>query len=317
MNKLSLRPLSLLVLCVLPGLAQADSGPSLEVTMKFIQDALDASKELFTVSTESATSFSWTSTVQFHYIQQLTANSSDCAISGYEQNQDDKRIIGPFPLRISLKAVEEWQISTQTQSLNPPEKAVGIEWISSTPELVVVRAATLASLANNMNLGVIRFGNQELANRVVNALKHATELCGGGHPLFNSPAQTPLVAAQPQNPQVYQPPPATQPGTTYYSAPLSPSSLPAPSTYVAPDTSQQWYEAQKAALEQARATTDEKNRRLQCINSCIVQSGGNASRCPRDNTQADATCQHQVHIQFEQCAIYTCGGDPAIFNYGH
>jgi flagellar biosynthesis GTPase FlhF len=53
-----------------------------------------------------------------------------------------------------------------------------------------------------------------------------------------------------------------------------------------------------------------ENRRF-CIQSCYQSVYG----VPKQ--RCDAGCVSAQKIQYEQCAIYTCGGDPVLFNYGH
>ena len=170
-----------------PPNAPADS-PSLEVTMKFIQDKLNA------VGTVNYT-VHWhdnaedTNGVVRMSLEESTvvADPTICWIKYHLKIVDgtalDERDNGFF-----LSDVQDLAVITGEQYTNKHYAANGYPTVDSKIDppifwLVARRSGNKSQLSGGRTAGedAFVFTNEEMANRVAKAMLHAVELCGGGH----------------------------------------------------------------------------------------------------------------------------------------
>jgi hypothetical protein len=179
-------PVSALVLT--PAQNPNRSGPSLDATMKFIQERLgDIGSVGYTAFYQNARYDSMTTTDEF---SKVIADARLCQISFHRKkmykplkDNDEKDmdvITYDGDVSLSLRDIQEIEVKPMEQRLNDNQAATGH------PETVVTstRPAITALLVHKSHevLYPFPFTDALLANRVAKAIVHAVELCGGGEP---------------------------------------------------------------------------------------------------------------------------------------
>jgi hypothetical protein len=195
----------------------AGNGPSLAVTMQFIQDKLnDIGPVSFVVNLQNTIrDNTWTGTVSSE-ISNVVADQNQCRISyhwkgtdlealstneaaprrKYEVSPNIEDFDGIFPL---LKAAErkanikvykdldyEFSLRTVQEIVVKPWEQFETEWLAknSHPEISVTSTnPAMTALVVNQPHGaqnVFIFTDADLADRTAKAMLHAVELCGGG-----------------------------------------------------------------------------------------------------------------------------------------
>jgi hypothetical protein len=158
--------------------APVDNGPSLEVTMKFIEDKLNA---LGTVNfagyvhdasnnTDGVQKFSAT-------ISNAVANPGACSLSYHRLVYNNGRKEHNENVLINLHEVKNISVLPDEQDWQMYLARTGdsTKTVKDVPDITA-----LVFKLNNGQDPTIRFYDQELADRVAKALIHAVELCGGG-----------------------------------------------------------------------------------------------------------------------------------------
>jgi hypothetical protein len=155
-------------------------GPSLEVTMKFIQDKLrDIARLNLMVSGTQTTDNRRLSQRRTLELSKVRANPMDCSIQyHYKYVVDDNPPIETADITTPLAAIENIQLEPFERSLTMTAASIGH------PEFVFTstQPQTLALVLNSKQKGdfVFFFQDDTVADRLAKALVHAVELCGGG-----------------------------------------------------------------------------------------------------------------------------------------
>jgi hypothetical protein len=162
---------------VAPPPKPADSGPSLPVTMKFIQDRLNE-QGAFNYAVfyrDEADGSEWVN--QFaEAASNVIANPGTCHISyGWRSVMDQD--ISQGSAEFDLKNVRSLSVMSSDQGQRIVDADAGHPtWSSRTqPPLFLLRVKEVGNHVNDFN-----FHDEDTANRVAKALTHAVELCGGG-----------------------------------------------------------------------------------------------------------------------------------------
>ncbi len=163
---------------VQPASAQTNGNPSLEVTMKFIQDKLN---EIGTVNfagyvhdsadgSDGVQKFSGT-------ISNAVANPSACSFSYHRLVFNNGRKEHNENVVINLRDVQNISVLPDEQDWQNYLVRVGdtTKTVKDVPNIIA-----LVIKLKNGNDPAIRFYEQEMADRVAKAMVHAVELCGGG-----------------------------------------------------------------------------------------------------------------------------------------
>jgi hypothetical protein len=158
--------------------ADKPAGPSLEVTMKFIQDKLN---EIGTVNfagyvhdssnnTDGVQKFSAT-------ISNIATNPGSCTLSYHRLVLNSGRKEHDENVVINLREVKNISVLPDEQDWQMYLVRTGdsTKTVKDVPDI-----SALVIKLNNGKDPTIRFYEQELADRVAKALVHAVELCGGG-----------------------------------------------------------------------------------------------------------------------------------------
>lgn len=155
-------------------------GPSLEVTMKFIQDKLsDIARLSLMVSGTQTTDNRRLSQRRTLELSKVRANPMDCSIQyHYKYIVDDNPPIETADITRPLAAIENIQLEPFERSLTKTAASIGH------PEVVFTstQPQTLALVLNSRQKGDFGFYFQDdnVADRLAKAMQHAVELCGGG-----------------------------------------------------------------------------------------------------------------------------------------
>jgi hypothetical protein len=150
----------------------ADDGPSLEATMKFIQDKMNAIGPLrWTVNEHDIPDNSDRVLVQNGELYQVVADPRRCTI-GYHVNYTGKDV----NVVLNLKEVEKIKVVPLEQRIND---LTGAEFSST------IRPPIFDVMVNQRHQGdgifdgyaFFHVDDEELANRLARAITHAVELC--------------------------------------------------------------------------------------------------------------------------------------------
>jgi hypothetical protein len=175
---------------VAPPPQPADNGPSLAVTMQFIQEKLNDNGKASWIDTAQSARFggmNWQDTVT-HEVSNLVADQGQCSISyhffakhsvayRFIATSDGKNNKGE-ELSFSLRAVQEIVVK--------PYEQYETEWLAKNghPDTTVLSTTpAMTALVVRQPHGVenvFAFNDATLADRVAKAMIHAVERCGGG-----------------------------------------------------------------------------------------------------------------------------------------
>jgi hypothetical protein len=154
----------------------AGEGPSLEVTMKFIQDKLS---EMGPITYSENSRFTdensgvppWTTTWTDE-LTKVVADLQQCSISYHCQTSSDDKSIKPsnYDVFIELKEVKKITVRPLAEQLN--ESFAGKLTVTIHSPIFQV-----AVLGRPKGSGAIIMDDEELANRLARAFSHAVELC--------------------------------------------------------------------------------------------------------------------------------------------
>ena len=160
----------------------APDGPSLEATMRFIQDKIEDEGDLNWTQT-----FKFKDIVSIHHsekISNLRASSTDCRLdcvrrqtlrssTGNEAVEDDDFHI--FLKDVLKIIVEKYENSQMT--IDPTIWLIQVQRLPTADKKARFERQGYVSKYYTDNF---KFRDEETANRVAKALVHAVELCGGG-----------------------------------------------------------------------------------------------------------------------------------------
>jgi hypothetical protein len=167
---------------VAPPPMPADSGPSLEKTMQFIQENAAEGKLNYTafISDASQQGVEWKNQFKVE-MSNLAADAGACRITYHWHAEENGKLADDADYSLTLKDVKEILVLPQSQNQNQVDSSSGhIDWNSRiAPNLFTLIARRPKGVVN-----VFLFSDEEMANRVAKAITHAVELCGGGKDAF-------------------------------------------------------------------------------------------------------------------------------------
>lgn len=158
--------------------APPSSGPTLEVTMKFVQDKLNAMGTVNFAGYVHDSASNQDGVQKFSStISNVVANPGACSLSyhrlvfnnGSKEHNED--------VSINLREVQNISVLPDEQDWQMYLVRTGdtTKTVKDVPDIIA-----LVIKLNNGKDPTIRFYEQEMADRVAKALVHAVELCGGG-----------------------------------------------------------------------------------------------------------------------------------------
>jgi hypothetical protein len=157
----------------------ADNGPSLAVTLNFIQDKISEVGKLNYVAYSHDNIANTDSTNQFTVeVSNVAAHPDACVLSYHIKATRDGAITnnadGGFPFNLIQKVM----VMTGDQDINAANVAAGAPSLNSRvdPPHFALIAQRKGGATNT-----VYFADEDTANRVAKAMIHAVELCGGGN----------------------------------------------------------------------------------------------------------------------------------------
>lgn len=156
----------------------ADDGPSLEVTMKFIQDKLnDVGPIIFAnYLHDDATGNNWTNQAKLE-VTKVVADPAACSVSYHWKTEYNGAVQQDMDISFLLKQVSEIDAMTMVEKNKQTNTALGHpSWNSrSDPPVFALKVRR-----TDQTYSIFPFYDEQLANRVAKSMVHAVELCGGG-----------------------------------------------------------------------------------------------------------------------------------------
>ena len=155
----------------------ADEGPSLEVTMKFIQEKMsEQGKMNYAAYLHDAVNGSdWVNQFTIED-NNVLANAATCHISYHYEATRGGEVVGGGDLGFDLKTVQNVTVMNREKDLDATNADAGHPtWSSKVSPMIWALIVSRKTGPNYMY-----FREEDTANRVAKAIVHAVELCGGG-----------------------------------------------------------------------------------------------------------------------------------------
>jgi hypothetical protein len=157
----------------------AGSGPSLDVTMKYIQDKLgDIGKVSYVAFVQNVTDGSTGSNTRTFEVSTVIASTSECWVFYMLNTRIDGKPATSGAFKFSLHDVQDIVIKPMEQAISEENAREG------KPNIIVTSVnPTLTALLVRQLHGapyIFPFTDAGQADRVAKAMVHAVELCGGG-----------------------------------------------------------------------------------------------------------------------------------------
>ncbi len=166
---------------VLPPPKPPDSGPSLDVTLRFIQEKVGylgtVNYSVFGSDTaDPNTTYSQVVSTQYSAV---VYNAGTCYLQYHVKRTQGGDTFQNADVRLSLREVEDITVEPEEQRRTKRAQAMG----QSTTEFARSQPATLALVIHRPHNveDVFDFQDASTADRVAKAFSHAVELCGGGN----------------------------------------------------------------------------------------------------------------------------------------
>lgn len=157
----------------------SDEGPSLEATMKFIQDKVNGIGPIDYVIDihNDATGENWTNRFRSQ-VTKFIADASSCRISYHWKAERDGTVLGEWDRSWNLKTIEDIVVMPREQEQKEIDTAAGHpSWsYRVVPPVFLLKVRRTDKLPNVPGY----FFDEQLANRIAKAMVHAAELCGAG-----------------------------------------------------------------------------------------------------------------------------------------
>jgi hypothetical protein len=157
-----------------------DSGPSLEVTLKFIVDKIGQEGKLTysaTVSDSAQQGPEWTNKFEVE-LSNPNFDTSACQISYHWRAVQNGNIVDDKDYTLNLRAVQDMVVVSQEENQHQVDARNRHDtWQSRITPPVFVLVARRPKKVENAFL----FSEEDMAHRVAKAMVHAVEVCGGGN----------------------------------------------------------------------------------------------------------------------------------------
>jgi hypothetical protein len=157
----------------------ADDGPSLEVTMKFIEEKLGAVGRVSYIAYVHNNKDGSDETLEdTDEITNVRAGVADCRIDFHWSNKHNDEAAHEADAWFLLKGVQEVVVTSWDRHLNELKSKGGHpEWVTTRVDPPVSQLV----IKFKRDWTEIALYDESLANRIAKALVHAVELCGGGN----------------------------------------------------------------------------------------------------------------------------------------
>jgi hypothetical protein len=204
---------SLAALLSAPALAQtavlsppkpADNGPSLAVTMQYIQDKLSGiGRVSFVTFYQNTADNSSGSNIMTNEVSNAVANINPCRVANHWKATNGGATLMDIDAGIPLRDVIDITVKPFTQYQTELDASLGNPNLITTATNPALTALLVRSPRGVVNL--FPFTDADTADRVAKAFTRAVELCGGGNQdPFASSAEDMQVREQAQQQQAQQ-----------------------------------------------------------------------------------------------------------------
>ncbi|HME59357.1 MAG TPA: hypothetical protein VKF63_13520, partial [Terracidiphilus sp.] len=153
----------------------AGSGPSFDLTMRFIQDKLNDIRQVTFRKNHQSAEDEGTTTEE---IGSVFADQSQCYISYHRKLSMNDQTLSEADQGFSLRDVQSVAVEPYAQYINEASAKLGMigDYVSTSPPVTALLVNRPHGVWN-----LFSFTDADLADRVAKALTHAVELCGGGN----------------------------------------------------------------------------------------------------------------------------------------
>jgi len=157
----------------------ADNGPSLAVTMQFIQDKMNEQGKIFYAlyTHDNSNGEDWPVYQISIEATNAVANPATCLITWHKVTTNGGKIGINDNYSLNLRDVLSIEVRTSTYEAKMEDTARGNPQIDKRQDPPYF--AVTSRLKGNKETPLF-FSSEEMANRVAKAMTHAVELCGGG-----------------------------------------------------------------------------------------------------------------------------------------
>ncbi len=164
---------------VAPPPQPAGNGPSLAVTMQFIQDKMNEQGKInYALYThDNAKNEDWPVYQISIEASNVVADPATCRITWHKVTTNGGKVGINGDFSLDLRNVLSFEVRTSTYEAKMEDTARGNPQLDKRQDPPYF--AVTAKLKGNTETPLF-FSSEEMANRVAKALTHAVELCGGG-----------------------------------------------------------------------------------------------------------------------------------------
>jgi hypothetical protein len=165
---------------VAPPPKPAESGPSLAVTMKFIQDKMNEQGKInYALYThDNSSDEDWPVYQISIEISNVIANPATCRITWHKVTTNNGKAGIDRDFSLDLRSVLNLEVRTSTREAKMEDTANGHPALDKRQDPPYF--ATTAQSKGNVETPFF-FTSEDTANRIAKAMVHAVELCGGGN----------------------------------------------------------------------------------------------------------------------------------------
>jgi hypothetical protein len=156
----------------------ADDGPSLEATMKFIQDTMNDNGPVnyAIYFHDNAVGNEWTNQYKIEGTN-FTADPGSCRLSYHWKAEKNRAVVSDVDVAFFLKTLVDIVAMPMEQNQKEVDTANGHpSWSYRVDPPAFVAEVRKTGRGRN----AFDFSDEQMANRVAKAMAHAVELCGGG-----------------------------------------------------------------------------------------------------------------------------------------
>jgi hypothetical protein len=163
---------------VSPTPQSTDSGPSLAVTMQFIQDKLnDIGNVTCMVNYQSADGRTTDTQNMCSAVTNIIANPDQCTISNVISSPGvSLRGVRNIALMSLMQYMDKY-VTVSLQHFIPNGGSIELHPVSVTPSITML----VMQGPQSKEIWSFNFTDADMASRVAKAMTHAVELCGGGN----------------------------------------------------------------------------------------------------------------------------------------
>jgi len=163
-----------------PSPKSADNGPSLAVTMQFIQDKMNEQGKInYALYThDNSSGEDWPVYQISIEVTNAVADTGTCRITWHKVTSNGGKVGIDQDFSLDLRGVQSVEVRTSTHEAKMEDTANGSPQLDKRQDPPYFTATVIGK--GNAETPLF-FHGEDMANRVAKAMVHAVELCGGGN----------------------------------------------------------------------------------------------------------------------------------------